>query len=186
MPDTPGVRASSSAAKTSTWLELVALKFAVTVCQLLSKNSPRKIGFPGSLSMNTPKLLPFAPLALTCKWTSTETVYARPGVNPATVCEAVGSELDSPQAFSCIDPGGFPIPLTHRSSPHPPPRVQPFELTSNVPLVTRLAGTEAVIVVGSEAESLEVLVSPPPDTTAVFVTFAGALLATFTVTVIAG
>ena len=44
----------------------------------------------------------------------------------------------------------------------------------------------AVITVTSLAVSLDVLVSPPPETVAVFVTEAGALLATFTVNVIAG
>ena len=42
------------------------------------------------------------------------------------------------------------------------------------------------MVVGSEAESLLVLVSPPPETLAVLVTLAGALAATFTVSVMAG
>jgi hypothetical protein len=41
-------------------------------------------------------------------------------------------------------------------------------------------------VVGSEAESLLVFVSPPPDTVTVLVTLAGALLATLTASVIAG
>jgi len=41
------------------------------------------------------------------------------------------------------------------------------------------------MVVGSEAESLDVFVSPPPATVAVLVTLAGALLATFTVSVMA-
>ena len=49
---------------------------------------------------------------------------------------------------------------------------------------TRAAG--GPIVVGSEAESLEEFVSPPPETVAEFVTEPGALLATFTVKVIAG
>jgi len=43
-----------------------------------------------------------------------------------------------------------------------------------------------VIVVGSLAVSLAVLISPPPDTLAVLVTDEGALLATFTVRVMAG
>jgi len=43
-----------------------------------------------------------------------------------------------------------------------------------------------VIVVTSLAVSLEVFVSPPPETVAVFVTDAGALLATFTVKLIVG
>jgi hypothetical protein len=38
----------------------------------------------------------------------------------------------------------------------------------------------------SLAVSLDVLVSPPPETVAVFITDAGALLAAFTVKVIAG
>jgi hypothetical protein len=42
------------------------------------------------------------------------------------------------------------------------------------------------IVVGSEALSLEVLVSPPPETVAVLVTLAGGFPATFTLSVIAG
>jgi len=42
------------------------------------------------------------------------------------------------------------------------------------------------MVVRSVAVSLEVLVSPPPETVAVFVTDVGALLATFTVKVIVG
>src|ERR1700694_826701 len=42
------------------------------------------------------------------------------------------------------------------------------------------------MVVGSVAVSLLVLVSPPPDTVAVLVTLDGALLATFTVRVMAG
>jgi hypothetical protein len=41
-------------------------------------------------------------------------------------------------------------------------------------------------VVGSLAVSFDVLVSPPPETAALFVTEAGALLATFTFKVIAG
>ena len=43
-----------------------------------------------------------------------------------------------------------------------------------------------MIVVRSLAVSLDVFVSPPPDTVAVFVTELGALLATVTVRVIAG
>src|SRR5438046_2827659 len=43
-----------------------------------------------------------------------------------------------------------------------------------------------LIVVASLAESLAVLVSPPPETLTVFVTLAGALLATVTLSVIAG
>jgi hypothetical protein len=43
-----------------------------------------------------------------------------------------------------------------------------------------------VIVVGSVAVSFAVLVSPPPDTVAVFVTDEGAVVATFTVRVIEG
>jgi hypothetical protein len=43
-----------------------------------------------------------------------------------------------------------------------------------------------LMVVGSEAESLLVFVSPPPDTVTVLVTLAGALLATLTASVIAG
>src|SRR5271166_6087054 len=49
-------------------------------------------------------------------------------------------------------------------------------------LVTVRSGN-CTIVVGSVAVSLDVLVSPPPDTVAVFVTLAGALDAAFTVTV---
>jgi hypothetical protein len=44
----------------------------------------------------------------------------------------------------------------------------------------------AVIVVRSLAVLLDVLTSPPPETVAVFVTEAGALLATFTVSEITG
>jgi hypothetical protein len=51
--------------------------------------------------------------------------------------------------------------------------------------VTGVPGA-APIVVTSEAASFDVLVSPPPDTVAVFVTVAGALLATFTVSVSGG
>ena len=40
--------------------------------------------------------------------------------------------------------------------------------------------------VGSLAVSFEVLISPPPETVAVLVTLAGALAATFTVSVRAG
>ena len=47
------------------------------------------------------------------------------------------------------------------------------------------SGGEAIVVT-SLAVSLDVLVSPPPETVTVFVTEAGALLATFTVNVIAG
>jgi hypothetical protein len=42
------------------------------------------------------------------------------------------------------------------------------------------------IVVTSVATSLVVMLSPPPETVAVFVTLAGAFAATFTVSVIAG
>jgi hypothetical protein len=46
--------------------------------------------------------------------------------------------------------------------------------------------TIVVIVVGSLAVSLLVFASPPPETVAVFVTLAGALPTTFTVSVMAG
>src|SRR4051794_9408080 len=112
------------------WLDFVAVKLTVTVCHASSRNSPRKIGLAGSLSRNTPKLLPLAPLAATCSRTSTKILYVVPGVNPPTVCEAVGSELDSPQALSCVEPGGLPNPPTQCSSAHPPPSVQPFAFVS--------------------------------------------------------
>ncbi len=47
------------------------------------------------------------------------------------------------------------------------------------------SGTPPIVVM-SEAVSFDVFVSPPPDTVAVLVTLAGALLATFTVNVNAG
>jgi hypothetical protein len=47
-------------------------------------------------------------------------------------------------------------------------------------------GFGALIVVGSLTVSLAVFVSPPPETVAVFVTLAAALLATLTASVIAG
>ena len=51
---------------------------------------------------------------------------------------------------------------------------------------TGAPGGRGLMVVGSEAESLLVLVSPPPETVAVLVTLARALAATFTVSAIAG
>src|SRR5438132_739504 len=53
-------------------------------------------------------------------------------------------------------------------------------------LMVRSGVRAGLIVVASLAESLLVLVSPPPETVAVLVTDAAALLATFTVSVIAG
>jgi hypothetical protein len=47
-----------------------------------------------------------------------------------------------------------------------------------------MGAVELLMVVGSEAVPLELL--PPPDTAAAFVTLAGALLATFTVRLMAG
>ena len=59
-----------------------------------------------------------------------------------------------------------------------------------VPSLNAYAATSpelaAVIVVGSDAELLAPFASPPPLTVAVFVTLAGAVLATVTVTVTAG
>src|SRR5262245_9182867 len=60
-----------------------------------------------------------------------------------------------------------------------------------VPSLNAYAATTPDVVwvptaVTSLAESFDVLVSPPPLTVAVFVTLAGALLATFTVNVIVG
>jgi hypothetical protein len=49
-----------------------------------------------------------------------------------------------------------------------------------------MTGGELDIVVKSIAASFDTLVSPPPDTVAVFVTVAGALPATFTINVSAG
>ena len=52
--------------------------------------------------------------------------------------------------------------------------------------VADVATAGGLMVVGSLAESLLVLVSPPPETAAMLVTLEGALPATFTVRVIAG
>jgi hypothetical protein len=53
-------------------------------------------------------------------------------------------------------------------------------------VIVRSGAEPATIVVGFVAVSFDVLVSPPPATVAVFVTLAGALLATFTVSVSTG
>jgi hypothetical protein len=55
-----------------------------------------------------------------------------------------------------------------------------------VRVVAVAAGINAPMVVASVALSFTVLLSPPPETAAVFVTLAAALLPTFTVKVIAG
>ena len=51
-------------------------------------------------------------------------------------------------------------------------------------VIVRSGLPDALIVVGSDAESLDVFVSPPPDTVAVLVTDDGALFATLTFRVI--
>jgi hypothetical protein len=53
-------------------------------------------------------------------------------------------------------------------------------------MMVKSGGELIVIAVTSFAVSFAVLVSPPPETVAVLVTELGALLATFTVSVIAG
>ena len=68
--------------------------------------------------------------------------------------------------------------------------VAPFCPCVKLPLcdlvMVRSGTLGGLMVVGSEAESLPVLASPPPATVAVLVTLAGALAATFTVSVMAG
>ena len=73
------------------------------------------------------------------------------------------------------------MPLIVRVKADPPA----IALFGKIYVICDVALLEAMVV-GSFAVSLLVFVSPPPDTVAVLVTLAGALDATFTVSVIAG
>ena len=59
-----------------------------------------------------------------------------------------------------------------------------LKMTEWVFVIVRSAARITVVI--SPVESFAVLISPPPETTAVLVTLGGALLATFTVTIRAG
>ena len=91
--------------------------------------------------------------------------------------------------------GAVKVTVTPPTGLLPPSTTMACSAVPNAVLTVALCGVPAVaetlagvpaIVVTSLAPSLDVFVSPPPETVAVFVTELGALPATFTVPVIAG